>query len=96
MAGGDRSSQAPDRSDSGGGAESQVIAFWRLPVFRHKLRNLPAFLVPPLSTMAAQLTVTPLGYRISYERASALLVLASVARETDPAMFVLDEPPSSA
>ena len=73
-----------------------MIGFWRLPVFGHKLRDVPAFLVPPLSTMAAQLADTPLGYRISYERASTLLVLASVARETDPAMFALDEPASSA
>ena len=65
-------------------------------MFGHKLPNVPAFLVPALSKMAAQLTDTPLGYRISYERAHALLVLASVARDTDPATFVLDEPPSPA
>jgi len=74
---------------------SDVISLWRLPVFGHKLRNVPAFLVPVLSKMAAQVPDTPLGYRISYERAHALLVLASVARKADPASFVLEEPPSA-
>jgi hypothetical protein len=62
----------------------------------HKLHNVPTFLVPVLSKMAVQVADAPLGYRISYERAHALLVLASVARNTDPAAMALDEPPSPA
>jgi hypothetical protein len=65
-------------------------------MFGHKLRNVPAVLVPALSDMAAQVADAPLGYRISYERAHALLVLASVAKKADPAAFALGEAPSPA
>ena len=73
-----------------------MISSWRLPVFGHKLQDVPAFLVPVLSRMATQVADAPLGYRISYERANALLVLASVAGNADPAAFTPDEPPSPA
>jgi hypothetical protein len=73
-----------------------VISLWRLPVFEHELPNVPAFLVPTLSKMAAEVADAPLGFRISYERAHALLVLASAAQKTDPAGFELGEPPSEA
>jgi hypothetical protein len=56
----------------------------------------PVFLVPTLSKMAEQVPDSPLGYRISYERAHALLVLASVARTTDHAVLVFDERASAA
>jgi hypothetical protein len=75
---------------------SDVIPFWRLPIFGHKLRQVPTFLVPALSTIATQIPDTDLGYRISYERAQALLVVASVAKGTEPATFLLGEPPSDA
>jgi hypothetical protein len=87
-----RMSHPPDRAD----VATDVISLWRLPVFGHKLQNVPAFLVPTLSRMATQLADAPLGYRISYERAHALLVLASIARQAGPAAFALDQAPSSA
>jgi len=59
------------RPDTSGRATTNVISFWRLPVFGHKLPNVPAFLVPTLPKMATQLADTRLGYRISYERAHA-------------------------
>jgi hypothetical protein len=96
MAEGDQDSDPPVESNGSRTATPDVISLWRLPVFGHKLRNMPAFLVPTLSNMATQVPDTRLGYRISYERAHALLVLASVARTTDPAALVFDEPASAA
>ena len=96
MADSDRSPLPPARPDTSRPATTNVISFWRLPVFGHKLTNVPAFLVPTLSKMATQLADTGLGHRISYERAHALLVLASVARKADVASFVLEGSPSAA
>ena len=73
-----------------------VVKFWRSPVFKQKLYNVPAFLLPRLAEMAAEVPDTHLGRRIYYERAYCLLGLASVARRTDPASFRLDEPPTNA
>jgi hypothetical protein len=71
-----------------------VIHFWRTPVFRIKLQRVPAFLLPRLAEMAAEVPDTDLGKRIYYERIHCLLVLASVARDTDPAAFRFTEPPN--
>ena len=73
-----------------------VIHFWRTPVFGIKLQRVPAFLLPRLAEMAAEVPDTDLGRRIYYERIHCLLVLSSVARDTDPAGFQLTEPPSVA
>jgi len=73
-----------------------VIHFWRTPVFGIKLQRVPAFLLPRLAEMAAEVPDTDLGRRIYYERIHCLLVLSSVARNTDPAGFQLTEPPSGA
>jgi hypothetical protein len=53
-------------------------------------------LVPKLTAMGKELTGTDLDHRIYYERVHALLVVAGVARHTNPARFNLDEPPSDA
>jgi len=46
--------------------------------------------------MATELADTHLGRRIYYERAHCLAVLVSITRETDPASFSRDEPPTNA
>ena len=63
--------------------DAVVISLWRLPVFGLKLRNVLAFLVPALSTMATQVADAARGYRISCER-----VLASVAGDADSAALL--------
>ena len=74
----------------------ELIKFWRTPVFREKLYNVPAFMLPRLSEMATEVPSTHLGRRIYYERVHALLVVAAIARHTDPAALQLDGPPSAA
>jgi hypothetical protein len=95
MADGMRRPRPPARSAANAEADPEVISLWRLPMFGHKLHNVPVYLVPTLSNMAAQVRGTPLGYRISYERSRALVVLASVASKVDPASFPLGDPPSA-
>jgi hypothetical protein len=77
-----------------------VIKFWRSPVFRERFYNVPAFLLPRLAEMASEVAAEVpdphTGLRIYYKRVSCLIVLASVARSTDPASFRLDEPPANA
>jgi hypothetical protein len=90
-----RPSRPPARSAANAEADPEVISLWRLPVFGHKLHSVPVYLVPTLSKMAAQVPDTPLGYRVSYERSHALLVLASVASKVDAASFPLGDPPSA-
>ena len=73
-----------------------LIKFWRSPVFREKFYNIPRFLLPRLSEMATELADAHLGRRIYYERASCLVVLALITRETDQASRSLNEPPTNA
>jgi hypothetical protein len=77
-----------------------VIKFWRSPVFGEKFYNVPAFLLPRLAEMASEVAAEVpdphTGLRVYYERVSCLIVLAGVARRTDPASFRLDEPPANA
>jgi hypothetical protein len=78
----------------------ELIKFWRSPVFREKLYDVPAFLLPRLAEMAAEVAAEVpdphAGRRIYYERACCLTTLAHAARRTDPASFRLDEPPANA
>jgi hypothetical protein len=75
---------------------------WRSPAYRlRKLRggsfsNVPAFLLPRLAEMATEVPNTHLGRRIYYERVHCLIVLAYIARRTDPASFHLTELPTNA
>jgi hypothetical protein len=78
------------------GVTPELVKFWRSPVFRQKFSDVPAFLVPRFTEMAAEVPDTPTGRRIYYERVHGLLALASAARRTDPASFRLDEPPAEA
>jgi hypothetical protein len=73
-----------------------LIRFWRSPVFGEKFRNVPVFLLPRLSEMAGEVPDTPLGHRMYYERAYALLAVEAVSRSADPAVLGLDGPPSEA
>ena len=76
----------------------ELIKFWRSPVYREKFYNVPAFLLPRLAAMATEVaTKFPdphTGLRVYYERVHCLILLAGVARRTDPASFRLDEPPA--
>ncbi len=72
------------------------FVFWRTPVLGVKLRQVPAFLPPRLAEMATELPDTDVGRRIYYERIHCLLVLARIARRTDPGAFQLTEPPTDA
>jgi hypothetical protein len=78
----------------------ELIKFWRSPVFREKFYDVPAFLLPRLAEMAAEVAAevpdTHTGRRIYYERVCSLIALAYVAQRTDPASFRLDEPPANA
>ncbi len=78
----------------------ELIKFWRSPVFGEKFYDVPAFLLPRLSEMATEVaTELPdpqTGLRVYYERVHCLILLADVARRTDPASFRLDEPPANA
>ena len=80
------------------GAVPELIKFWRSPVYREKFYNVPAFLLPRLAEMATEVaTEFPdphTGLRVYYERVHCLILLAGVARRTDPASFRLDEPPA--
>ena len=82
------------------GTVPELIKFWRSPVFREKFYDVPAFLVPRLAEMAAEVAAevpdVHTGRRIYYERVHCLIVLAQVATRTDPASFRLDEPPANA
>jgi hypothetical protein len=77
----------------------ELIKFWRSPVFREKFCDVPAFLLPRLAEMATEVTTEfpdpQTGPRIYYERVHCLILLAGVARRTDPASFRLDEPPTN-
>jgi hypothetical protein len=74
----------------------ELIKFWRSPIFGEKFSNVPAFLLPRLTEMATEFPDLHTGLRIYYERVHCLILLASVARRTDPASFRLDEPPANA
>lgn len=76
------------------GGTPELIKFWRSPVFREKFSNVPVFLLPRFTEMAAEVPNTPTGRRIYYERVHCLLGLASVARRTNLASVRLDEPPA--
>ena len=78
------------------GGTPELIKFWRSPVFREKFSNVPVFLLPRFTEMAAEVPDTPTGRRVYYERVHCLLALASVARRADPASIRLDEPPAEA
>jgi hypothetical protein len=78
------------------GGTPELVKFWRSPVFKEKFSNVPVFLLPRLTRMASEVPDTPTGRRIYYERVNCLIVLASVARRTDPASICLDEPPAEA
>jgi hypothetical protein len=52
--------------------------------------------MPRLAKMATEVPNTDLGLRIYYERINCLIVLAHIAKRTDPASFQLTEPPSNA
>jgi hypothetical protein len=54
---------------------SGLIKFWRSPVFAEKFENVPVFLLPRLTKMAAEVADAPNGRRIYYERVHCLLVL---------------------
>jgi len=77
----------------------ELIKFWRSPVYRERFYNVPAFLLPRLAEMATEVaTEFPdphTGLRVYYERAHCLILLAGIARRTDPASFRLDEPPAN-
>ena len=73
-----------------------LIRFWRTPVFNEKLCQVPAFLLPRLAEMAAEVPPTDRGRRIYYERIHCLLVLARTTRRPDPAAFNLAELPTDA
>jgi hypothetical protein len=77
-------------------ADQGLIKFWRTPVFNLKLQQVPAFLIPRLSEMAAEVPDTELGRRIYYERVACLLTLTGIARDVNPATFRLTEPPGEA
>lgn len=72
----------------------ELIKFWRSPVFKEKFYNVPAFMLPRLSAMAAEVPDADLGHRIYYERAHALLAVEGVARRTDFAAIQLTNSPS--
>jgi hypothetical protein len=74
----------------------EVVRFWQSPVFGERFCDVPAFLLPRLAKMATEVPDTDLGLRIYYERVHCLIVLAHIARRTDPASFDLTEPPASA
>jgi hypothetical protein len=84
----------PERAGAEGAPE--LIRSWRSPVFREKFSDVPAFLLPRLAEMATEVPDTHLGRRIYYERAHCLIVLASIARRTEPTSFRLTEPPGNA
>jgi hypothetical protein len=83
----------PERAEAEGVPE--LIKFWRSPVFREKFHNVPAFLLPRLTEMATEVPDTHAGRRIYYERVHCLVVLASIAKRTDPASFQLTESPTN-
>jgi hypothetical protein len=78
------------------GGTPELVKFWRSPVFREKFSDVPVFLLPRFTEMAAEVPDTPTGRRIYYERVHCLLALASAAGRTDPASIPLDEPPAEA
>ena len=77
----------------------ELIKFWRSPVYRGKFYNVPSFLLPRLAEMATEMAAEfpdpHAGHRVYYERVHCLILLAGVARRTDPASFRLDEPPAN-
>lgn len=73
---------------------ADVVPLWELPRFGDKIARVPVFLVARLTEMAGELPGTHLDHRIYYERVHALLVIASTARQTNPAAFDLGEPPT--
>jgi hypothetical protein len=83
----------PERAEAEGVPE--LVKFWRSPVFREKFHNVPAFLLPRLTEMATEVPDTHAGRRIYYERVHCLVVLASIAKRTDPASFQLTESPTN-
>ena len=87
-------SGVPGRGDAEGLGD--LVGFWRTPVFGEKLSGVPAFLLPRLAEMAAEVPRSDRGRRIYYERIHCLLVLAGIARRTDLAAFDLAEPPTDA
>jgi hypothetical protein len=86
----------PPRRDGRGGRPPELIKFWRSPVFREKFSDVPAFLLPRLAEMATEVPSTHLGRCIYYERVNCLIVLAYIAKRTEPASFRLTEPPTNA
>jgi hypothetical protein len=91
---GSNAAGVPGPGDAGG--RGDLVEFWRTPVFNEKLHRVPAFLLPRLAEMAAEVPRTDRGRRIYYERIHCLLVLAHIARRTDPAAFDLAELPTEA
>lgn len=86
----------PDAALAQAEGAPELIRFWRSPVFREKLYNVPAFMLPRLSEMATEVPDTHLGRRIYYERVHALLAVEGTARLTDLAALQPDGPPSDA
>ena len=78
------------------GGAPELVKSWRSPVFGEKFSNVPAFLLPRFTEMAAEVPDTPTGRRIYYERVHCLLALASVTRHANPASVRLDAPPTEA
>ena len=73
-----------------------MTRFWRSPIFREKFHNVPAFLLPRLTKIASEVPSSHLGRRMYYERVHCLITLASTERRTNPASFLLTEPPANA
>ena len=74
----------PDAALAQAEGAPELIRFWRTPVFREKLYNVPAFMLPRLSEMATEVPDTHLGRRIYYERVHALLAVEGKARALVP------------
>jgi len=95
VAQGDETDPPGDHDEQADGGDA-VIALWREPVFNLKLRQVPAFLLPRLTEMAAEVTDARLARHIYYERIHCLLAVAGQASRPDPTTFRLAEPPSDA
>jgi hypothetical protein len=95
VAQGDETDPPGDHDEQADGGDA-VIALWREPVFNLKLRQVPAFLLPRLTEMAAEVADARLARHIYYERIHCLLAVAGQASRPDPTTFRLAEPPSDA
>lgn len=82
------------RVDAGGPAD--LFPFWRTPVFKTDLRQVPACSLPPTGDDCRRDPGHRSGPPHLLRAGHCLLVLAHVARESSPGAFQFTEPPTDA